>query len=767
MPIFSRVFRSVPALLLCTALFANADAAQKAAAPTPKLPDLLGQSDGFGEFRNAVVQVSAELKPARVKPGDTVTLSVTLVLPPGNHTYPQNAKSAIPTKIRVKNAAGLQPLGDGFTPTSPPKQKVDPETKETYAIFEGIVTWSRKFKVTDVKEAGVSVDGTIRYQICTENSCKPPKTQRFQAKAALAGASVAVQPAEPKNTSVTSAKVHPFSYSENPKRRGKLDPLKLKFELRPKNAKPGDEVTVSITAKLDKGWHAYALTHPKGGIGLPVIITVKSVNRLEPIGKGWRPRKAPEVKVETIDGERVVTQEHHGTVTWSRKFKVAKVVAPGTYGLSGRFRYQICQRACLPPKSVSFSLGDLNGAQPAPKAANDIDRTPFPKRAESEKESGGLLLYLLLAFAGGLILNVMPCVLPVLAIKVMTFAQQAGEDRRRILMLNVMYSIGVIAVFLLLATLAVGIATGGEKLGWGGLFRLSEFNIVMGAVVFAMGLSLLGVFEIPLPGFIGSNAGGQSEGPGAAFLTGIMATVLATPCSGPFLGVTFAWSVKQPADITYLVWGTMGLGMAFPYLMLGVFPRAIRFLPRPGEWMVRFKEISGFVLMGTTLWVIRTLDKSELVYALIILVSLGFSLWLLGKLSLPNAPSRRRWMVRGTALAIVLFACAAGSRVLESAGSSSFFTFLQRPDLLAVTAVLLGAALAWWPLQASWGDGFATVRGWTLRAIAASLFVGSGVGAYAATALAVELPWQPYSEARLNEELKRGNVVLIDFTADW
>ena len=133
------------------------------------------------------------------------------------------------------------------------------------------------------------------------------------------------------------------------------------------------------------------------------------------------------------------------------------------------------------------------------------------------------------AFLGGLILNVMPCVLPVIAIKVLSFVQQAGEDRGRIFLLNATYSLGVISVFMLLATLAAFFGT-----SWGGQFQSIEFLVAMSALVFVMGLSLLGVFEIPIPGFVGSSAGGHQEGLGGAFMTGIFATILATPCSGPF-----------------------------------------------------------------------------------------------------------------------------------------------------------------------------------------------------------------------------------------
>ena len=208
-----------------------------------------------------------------------------------------------------------------------------------------------------------------------------------------------------------------------------------------------------------------------------------------------------------------------------------------------------------------------------------------------------------------------------------------------------------ISVFLVLASFAVAAKFGLIKqFGWGSFFQETEFQIVMSCVVFAMGLSLLGVFEIPIPGMVGSAASHQhQEGPLGAFLTGIFATLLATPCSGPFLGVTLGWSVQQEAPIIVLVWSVMGLGMASPYIFLGFFPAWVKYLPKPGNWMVTFKEVCGFVLMGTIIFLMSSMKGHWQLPLLILLLSIGFSLWMIGKLYTINSPAGRRWTVRGFA----------------------------------------------------------------------------------------------------------------------
>ena len=191
-----------------------------------------------------------------------------------------------------------------------------------------------------------------------------------------------------------------------------------------------------------------------------------------------------------------------------------------------------------------------------------------------------MALVMAMGFLGGLILNLMPCVLPVIGLKILSFLEQSGHSRRHALVLNVWYSLGLLAVFLVLATLAVTLG-----LGWGQLFSYNGFNITLVAVVFAMGLSFLGVWEIPIPGFVGRGKAvelAEKEGFAGAFVKGAITTILATPCTAPFLAPALTWAASQPPPETYAVFTAVGLGMASPYLVIGAFPGLLSFLPKPG-----------------------------------------------------------------------------------------------------------------------------------------------------------------------------------------
>ena len=191
----------------------------------------------------------------------------------------------------------------------------------------------------------------------------------------------------------------------------------------------------------------------------------------------------------------------------------------------------------------------------------------------------------------------------------MSFVNQAGESRSRVFALNLWYSLGLMSVFLVFATLAIALG-----LGWGQQNQYDSFNIVMISVIFVMGLSFIGVWEIPIPGFVGSSEMAKSaekEGPVAAYIKGIITTLLAIPCSGPGLGIALTYCAKQMAENSgtqgainvYLVFIALGIGMAFPYLVIGAKPSLVRFLPKPGGWMETFKELMGYVLLATIVFI--------------------------------------------------------------------------------------------------------------------------------------------------------------------
>ena len=432
------------------------------------------------------------------------------------------------------------------------------------------------------------------------------------------------------------------------------DPLKLKFTLSPEGAAAGDTVTLTIVMEVEPGWHSYSLTKAANQIGLPTEIKVDGLHNLKASGEFTESPKA-----KLYNGTDNV---HEGKVTWTREFKVQ---AAGDFGVSGSIRYMICddKSVCKPPKSVPIKLGVVppDGSRAAaapvgerPAVAGPIDISAFTLvEAEPPTDLGMNLLF---AFLGGLLLNIMPCVLPVIAIKVLSFVQQAGESRGRIWRSTSPTRRGWSRCFWCWRRWRVFLGK-----GWGSLFQHDGFNLVMAAVVFAMGLSLLGVFEIPVPGMVGSAAGGaHREGLLGAFSTGIFATLLATPCSGPFMGTTLAWSVKQSAPVIFLIWGVMGLGMASPYLVIGAFPKLVHWLPRPGMWMVRFKEFAGFVLMGAVVWILTFLNRDLIVPALVIFVGISLGLWMVGNLYDHATPPGRKWGVRAAALVMSVAVCAFG-----------------------------------------------------------------------------------------------------------
>lgn len=216
---------------------------------------------------------------------------------------------------------------------------------------------------------------------------------------------------------------------------------------------------------------------------------------------------------------------------------------------------------------------------------------------------------LFLAFLGGAILNLMPCVLPVISVKVLQLVKMAGSSRRAIAQHGLVFTLGVLVSFWLLAGVLLGLQAYGRAVGWG--FQLQEplFVGILAAVLFVFSLNLFGVFEF---GLLVSSWAGQREsrsarrkgGLSAAFFSGVLATAVATPCTGPFLGTAVGLAVTVPTWAALAIFTAIGLGMSFPYLLLTTFPRLVHFLPRPGAWMVRFKEFMGFLMLGTVLWLV-------------------------------------------------------------------------------------------------------------------------------------------------------------------
>jgi len=259
--------------------------------------------------------------------------------------------------------------------------------------------------------------------------------------------------------------------------------------------------------------------------------------------------------------------------------------------------------------------------------------------------SPGLTLALGFALLGGLVLNVMPCVLPVLGIKVLGFVNEAREDRRRLALHGWLYGAGVLLSFVVLAAGLLILRAGGESLGWG--FQLQSPPLVglLAYLMLLIGLNLSGVFSVG-DGWMGVGQPlARHGGLGGSFATGVLAAVVASPCTAPFMGAALGFAVTRPAWEALAVFAALGVGFALPVVLLSLWPAWVRVIPRPGAWMSRFRELLAFPLYATSAWLLWVLsqqvDASAYGAALAGLVGVGLAAWLYGQ-----------WRPRGWRLAL-------------------------------------------------------------------------------------------------------------------
>ena len=324
--------------------------------------------------------------------------------------------------------------------------------------------------------------------------------------------------------------------------------------------------------------------------------------------------------------------------------------------------------------------------------------------------TGVLLAALFSGFLGGLILNLMPCVLPVISLKIFGFIAQAGESPSRILRHGMAFAAGIFAWFLGLGILVVLLKSKGSQVTWGAFqFQNPYFVVGLSVLVFLFALNLFGVFEIILPGSAVTSLDRAASRGGylGSFFQGLFATLLATPCTAPFLGSALGFAFAQSPAVILAMFFSVSSGMAFPYLLLSARPGWRRWIPKPGPWMERLKQFMGFPLLATNLWLLWVIQNQRGSLAVVLLLGLflmlGFCGWIYGASSL-------KWRT----LSLIVF----GALVVASAWTTAGRIEGMSPVLL----------------EESTGEG---------------------------------IPWIPYSASRLESLRMQGKPVLLDFTASW
>jgi len=303
---------------------------------------------------------------------------------------------------------------------------------------------------------------------------------------------------------------------------------------------------------------------------------------------------------------------------------------------------------------AAFVTGS-GAAAGAPGSTGNLTARPGAA-AGGAAPAAGLLPTLALALIGGLILNLMPCVFPVLGIKILGFVNQAGHDRSKVAGHGLVFASGVLLSFWTLAGVLAVLRAGGSELGWGFQLQSPGFVYALAAVMLVFALNMSGVFEFGLSA-TGVGSGLQMKsGLAGTFFTGVLATVVATPCSAPFLAPALGAALALPVIDSFVIFTAIAVGLSTPYLLLSIFPGAVRALPRPGAWMETFKQFMAFPLYATVgylLWVLAgQVQEAELLSAFLGLVLAAMGIWIYGRWRAPGASAGRArfGLVAGLAL---------------------------------------------------------------------------------------------------------------------
>ncbi len=320
---------------------------------------------------------------------------------------------------------------------------------------------------------------------------------------------------------------------------------------------------------------------------------------------------------------------------------------------------QIEAAVSLPQAAPPQSLDALAATLAAETKPLDWSAVLSPRFASPALEVGGMAKAALLALLAGFILNFMPCVLPVISLKLGSLLSVCanGDIRMRRAALrkhNAFFALGILTYFA-----ALSLILGFAGMAWGELFQKPGLVLAVTAVLFALSMSLFGVFHLPVIDLrLAKGATDECEPAKGAFLTGTLATLLATPCSGPFLGGVLAWALLQPIAVIVAIFFCIGLGMAAPYLLLAIFPSLTRFMPRPGPWMRKLETFMGFVLAATCVYFLAILPQHLIIPALGALVATAFAAWIWGSWTSLSQSRINRWSIRLFAVALAAGAVA-------------------------------------------------------------------------------------------------------------
>jgi len=704
-----------------------------------------GHAAASDKLRTEHVNVALVADHAAVVAGETTRIGVQFVIEPSWHiywiTHGDPGAPASPTSVKLTAPEGFVVSGPMFPPPAP-------HTSVEGDLFElegsPVVLFDVKAPTTAV--GSVTLKADVDWLVCKE-SCLPGGGE-LDLSLPIAKSAAEAAPA--------NAKLFEAAAKALPLPVGQSKYVTLEGTISQDRVRPGDKFEIRLRVNIKAGHHIQAHKTPASLGLIGTYVFIEPAENLD-IGKAVY----PEGKARTLPGLGKVSEYSDGIVI-TVPVEATKDLTGTKAQVRGIIRYQACtdSGACFPPEFASFTasvplakagekITQISGPANAPVSptpvgdASQAAAAPAPNPTPSESFNGGenwlvrtqrslerlgIIGYLLLALMGGFLLNFMPCVLPVLSLKVVSFVKQAHESPLRVFALGLTFSAGILASFMVLAALAF-IA---DK-SWGGLFQHPQVTIGLAAIVTALALSLFGVFSVNPPQAINElGASVKGEGFGGTFMVGMLATVLGTACTAPFLSVVIATAIKlEPRALGIGLFAAAGVGMALPYLILSLNPSWLRFVPRAGPWMKSFEEIMGFLLLGTVIWLLYPLPAQitgkGTVWALFVILAVSFAAWLKGRVEF-GAPVKRR--------------------------------------LRYYAAILVVLVIGWWfPFR--YVNTIAGLQAEANELRHPQVFTEPWQVALAPNAWQDKIPWQPYSRDTARKCVERGFAVFVDYTADW
>lgn len=568
-------------------------------------------------------------------PGQQVRVGLLLQLAPEHYIYWKGPAATVtddttttgtPTDFQLTSPPGFDTTPQPWPIPKRKEKKLSETHTEDLFLYEDQVMFDAIVRVPITAKPGESATftATASWLLC-ENTCQPGQVE--------------VSLSLPITTHATAADP---AWSLPFQRADTLRPLpsvpqgyNLTAQWTQQTAHPNDHFALILTLQ------------PPQGVSLqPPHLPTHAAVMVERTSDSLHPKRA--TAAVTDDGQlRAVIPFFSDEYTQSSASPIA---------IKGIFQAQITKHSTT--EMLSFAFDTTLTTDTNPSAALNVDT---PQNPESSRAPLPLWQALLFALVGGLILNVMPCVLPVLSLKSLALVELAKESDSGIKKHALAYTLGVLSSFWLLAAVIIALQSSGNAVGWGFQFQNPAFVTVIAAVIFASSLSLFGVFELPgLSISVNTQTPHNKTGLATSFSHGLLATALSTPCSAPLLGGALAFALTQPPALILLIMTTVGLGLASPVVMLAIFPRSRKLLPRPGLWMESFKKIVGFLMLATTLWLLNVLsvlvNTKALMEVLTFLAVLSAAAWTWGNFAGPLATPIRKIVVGTTSIAMIIMA---------------------------------------------------------------------------------------------------------------